>query len=179
MSNNIKYIIVAGASAGGLSALSQLASRIPRRTDIAVFMVLHVSKNSVGKVLESHLQRHTSLTCRLASDGTIIEGGHIYIAPPDHHMVLSGDVIRIIKGPEENRWRPSIDVLFRSAAARYNVQTIGIILTGLLDDGTSGMAAIKKMWRRYYCSGTRRSRICRYAGKCATQRGGRLQGSYC
>jgi two-component system, chemotaxis family, protein-glutamate methylesterase/glutaminase len=144
MSNNIKYIIVVGASAGGFRALSELASKIPNRTDIAVFVVLHVSKNSVGKVLETHLQKHTSLICNVAADGTAIQGGHIYIAPPDHHMVMSKDLIRIIKGPEENRWRPSIDVLFRSAAAHYNVQTIGIILTGLLDDGTSGMAAIKR-----------------------------------
>jgi two-component system chemotaxis response regulator CheB len=148
MSNTIKYIIVAGASAGGLRALSELASRIPKRTDIAVFMVLHVSKNSIGRILETHVQKHTSLICNLPADGTPIKGGHLYIAPPDHHMVLKEGLIRIVKGPEENRWRPSIDVLFRSAAAHYNVQTIGIILTGLLDDGTSGMAAIKR------CGGT-------------------------
>jgi len=74
----------------------------------------------------------------------VIENGHIYIAPPNEHLVLTSDQIVVGYGPRENSWRPSIDVLFRSAAATYNSQVIGIIMTGFLNDGTSGMMAVKQ-----------------------------------
>lgn len=80
----------------------------------------------------------------LAADNLPIKPGNIYFAPADHHLVLSPGSMHLTKGPPENRWRPSIDVLFRSAAVHYSEQVIGIILTGLLDDGTAGMQAIKK-----------------------------------
>jgi two-component system chemotaxis response regulator CheB len=109
-----------------------------------VFVVLHVSKQSMAKIIAEHLQRHTKLVCQVPSNGDIIQPGHLYIAPPDHHMMIKQTGIRIHNGPHENRWRPSIDVLFRSAAVAYNSRVIGIVLSGLLDDGTSGMGAIKR-----------------------------------
>ncbi|HEV7621770.1 MAG TPA: chemotaxis protein CheB, partial [Flavisolibacter sp.] len=84
------------------------------------------------------------LPCKLAVDKEKIKKGVIYVAPPDYHMLLGKDEVFLGKGAPENRWRPSINNLFRSAAANYNSRVIGIILTGLLDDGTSGMSMIKR-----------------------------------
>jgi two-component system chemotaxis response regulator CheB len=142
--NEISRIVVIGASAGGLQAITDLVSKLPKHPSMAMFVVLHVSKQSMGSVIAHHLQKNASMTCHIPEDQELIKPGHLYIAPPDHHMMIKGDKIRIHNGPHENRWRPSIDVLFRSAAVSYSSQVIGIILTGLLDDGTSGMGAIKR-----------------------------------
>lgn len=142
------FIIVIGASAGGQNALCKLAAVLPQNLNAAVFIVLHLSPESVSSFLTNKLQKCTSLPCLLAIDALPVQPGHIYIAPADHHMLLRPGAIHLTKGPAENRWRPSIDVLFRSAAVHYNELVIGIILTGLLYDGTSGMQAIKK------CGGT-------------------------
>ncbi|MEJ6981795.1 chemotaxis protein CheB [Pedobacter sp. P351] len=140
----ITKIVVVGASAGGLKAVAELISKFPKNNNISVFIVLHVSKNSIGPVIVTHIQKHTSLICEIPSNGDLIKPGHIYIAPPDHHMIIKRDEICIHNGARENRWRPSIDVLFRSAAVAYGSKVIGIVLTGLMDDGTSGMGAIKR-----------------------------------
>ena len=137
-------IIVIGASAGGLKAVAELISKFPQNTSVAVFVVLHVSKQSMSSVIAQHIQKHTSLICAIPANGEPIKPGHLYIAPPDHHLMVKSNEIRIHDGPHENRWRPSIDVLFRSAAVTFGTRAIGIILTGLLDDGTSGMSAIKR-----------------------------------
>lgn len=146
--SSIKSIIVIGASAGGLQAITALLEKIPAKLNLAIFVVLHVSRSSQADILVRHLQKKTSYTCSLPENGEKIEAGHVYIARPDFHMLLTPGIIRVIKGPHENRWRPSIDVLFRSAAASYNSKVTGIVLTGLLDDGTAGMSAIKR------CGGT-------------------------
>jgi two-component system chemotaxis response regulator CheB len=141
----VSKVVVIGASAGGLKAVTELLSKFsPGSNNIAFFVVLHVAKHSMGEVIVNHIQRHTSLKCRIPEKGEVIKAGHLYLAPPDHHMIIKGKEIVINNGPHENRWRPSIDVLFRSAAVAYNSKVIGIILTGLLDDGTSGMGAIKR-----------------------------------
>lgn len=140
----LKSIVVIGASAGGLQAISRVLQTINPALDTAIFVVLHVARNSIGSVLVQHLQKQIPFKCKIADDGEIIQNKHVYIAQPDFHMLVTPEVIRVIKGPHENRWRPSIDVLFRSAAASFNSKTIGIILTGLLDDGTAGMLAIKR-----------------------------------
>lgn len=142
--NTISKVVVIGASAGGLQAVSELVSKFPPDKTVAVFVVLHVSKQSIGPVIAQHIQKHTSMICKVAENGEDVKPGHLYISPPDYHMLIKKNKVLINKGPAENRWRPSIDVLFRSAAVAYNSQVIGIILTGLLDDGTSGMGAIKK-----------------------------------
>jgi two-component system chemotaxis response regulator CheB len=145
---NLKRIIVIGASAGGFKAITELALNLPENLPTAIFFVLHMGKASSAEIIRAHLAKHTSYTCRIPKDGEAIEPGNIYIAPPDLHMLLKPNVIRLVKSPHENRWRPSIDVLFRSAAVAFNSATIGIVLSGMLDDGTSGMTAIKR------CGGT-------------------------
>jgi two-component system chemotaxis response regulator CheB len=142
--NILKKIIVIGASAGGYQPIADLVKSLPVDPDVAVFVVLHMSKSSSASVVLHHLQQRTTLNCRVAEDGELIQGGHLYLAPADHHLMVKNGFIRVHNGPRENRWRPSIDVLFRSAAANYDSHVIGIILSGLLDDGTSGMSAIKR-----------------------------------
>jgi two-component system, chemotaxis family, protein-glutamate methylesterase/glutaminase len=137
-------IITIGASAGGFNALAELAARFTPDMNAAVFIVLHLSKKAVGEVLVNFLQKTTKLRCKLAEDNEDIEPGVIYIAKPDYHLLIKETKIRVTQGAHENLWRPSIDVMMRSAAASHGPNAIGIILTGMLDDGVSGMAAIKK-----------------------------------
>jgi two-component system chemotaxis response regulator CheB len=144
MSSNTDHIIVIGASAGGLQALAEFLTHLPENMSTPVFGVLHLSKDTIPEVVLQYLQNATHLTCRIPVHGEAINKDYFYLAPPDHHMMVGKGIIYINKGPHENRWRPSIDVLFRSAAAHYDSYAIGIILTGLLDDGTSGMSAIKR-----------------------------------
>ncbi|CAM3410190.1 chemotaxis protein CheB [Aequorivita lipolytica] len=138
-----KFIIVVGTSAGGMNALIELVSQLKENMDAAFFIVMHLSRTSISDFLVHRLQPHTSLKCEVAEDASI-EKGHIYVAAPNQHLLVKKNKIILGRGPEENRWRPSIDVLFRSAAAAYSTRVIGIVLTGSLDDGTTGMLAIKR-----------------------------------
>jgi two-component system chemotaxis response regulator CheB len=140
----LKKVIVIGASAGGLKAVSELVSKIPGNLPIAIFVVIHVGKASMPQVLIQQLQKNTSYRCLLPTGEEDIQPGCLYLAPPDYHLLVKLTTVKLIKGPHENRWRPSIDVLFRSAASVFDSRVIGIILSGMLDDGTSGMAAIKR-----------------------------------
>src|SRR4051812_16443360 len=142
--NEPQYIIVAGASAGGLNALTELVSRLPKKLPAAMFIVMHLSRYSSPDVICHHLEKAGSHPCIVPKGKEQIVAGNIYIAPPDWHMLLKKGTIRLIRAPHENRYRPSIDVLFRSAAANYDSHVVGIILSGMLDDGTSGMSAIKR-----------------------------------
>lgn len=139
-----KFIIVVGTSAGGMNALIEFVSQLKTDMDAAVFIVMHLSRTSIGDFLVHRLQPHTALPCLIAKDDTVIQKGHVYIAAPNAHLLVKKNKIILGHGPEENRWRPSIDVLFRSAAAAYSTRVIGVVLTGLLDDGTTGMLAIKR-----------------------------------
>jgi two-component system, chemotaxis family, protein-glutamate methylesterase/glutaminase len=138
------FIIVVGTSSGGMNALIELVSQFNKEIEAAVFIVMHLSRNSISDFLVHRLQPHTMLKCEVAKDGALIERGRIYVAAPNQHLLVKMNMIILGRGPEENRWRPSIDVLFRSAAAAYSTRAIGIILTGSLDDGTTGMLAIKR-----------------------------------
>ena len=144
MPERSSFVIAVGASAGGLNAISELVSQLPSDLDGSVFVVLHLSKAALGDILVSRIQKNTSLPCKIAEDKEIIKTGHVYIAPPDAHLLVKEDHVIIGHGPAENRFRPSIDVLFRSVAASHGERTIGIILTGFLNDGTAGMMAIKQ-----------------------------------
>ncbi len=139
-----KFIVVIGTSAGGMNALIELVSQLTEDIDAAFFIVMHLSRTSISDFLVHRLQPHTSLKCEVATEGNPIEQGHIYVAAPNQHLLVKKDKIILGRGPEENRWRPSIDVLFRSAAAAYSTRVIGVVLTGSLDDGTTGMLAIKR-----------------------------------
>lgn len=139
-----KFIVVVGTSAGGMAALSEFVGQLKTDMDAAVFIVMHLSRTSISDFLLHRLQPLTQLHCEIATEGAAIQKGHIYISLPNLHLLVKKGSILLGRGPEENRWRPSIDVLFRSAAAAYSTRTIGVILTGLLDDGTTGMLAIKR-----------------------------------
>jgi two-component system chemotaxis response regulator CheB len=137
-------LIVIGASAGGLSALIHLVKYFKISWNAPVLIVLHLSQQSVGEYIVTKLSGCTPYGCTLATEGELIKKNHIYIARPNQHLLIEDGRILMGHGPEENRWRPSIDVLFRSAALHYGSSVIGIILSGLLNDGTAGMSAIKK-----------------------------------
>ncbi|MFD2288848.1 chemotaxis protein CheB [Pedobacter petrophilus] len=139
----VKNVITVGASAGGLSAVSELLASLPGNIDAAVFIVIHISKVAIEENILSLLNKKSKLEVVIPQNGTKIENRKAYLAPVDHHMMLSNGTILTTRGAKENHWRPSIDVLFRTAAAAYSNCVTGIILTGLLDDGTSGMIAIK------------------------------------
>jgi two-component system chemotaxis response regulator CheB len=137
-----KDIVVVGASAGGMAALERLVAGLPRDLPAALFVVWHLSPG-VRSVLPNVLMRAGSLPAAAPRDGDSIERGRIYVAPNDHHMLLERGYIRIAKGPKENRFRPAVDPLFRSAAYLYGTRVIGVVLSGALDDGTAGLWAIK------------------------------------
>jgi two-component system, chemotaxis family, protein-glutamate methylesterase/glutaminase len=106
-----KFIVVVGTSAGGVNALSELVAQLNEGMDAAFFIVMHLSRTGISDFLVHRLQPHTSLLCEVAREDTPIEKGHIYIAAPNHHLLVKKDKIILGRGPEENRWRPSIDVL--------------------------------------------------------------------
>src|SRR5437763_2217226 len=136
-------IIVIGASAGGVEALVKLVGSLPADLPAAIFLVLHIPAQSPS-LLPDILNRAGPLHALHPVDGQAIQYGHIYVAPPDHHLIVEEGVVRIIRGPKENRHRPAIDPLFRSAARTYGTRVVGVILTGSMDDGTAGLLAIKR-----------------------------------
>jgi two-component system, chemotaxis family, protein-glutamate methylesterase/glutaminase len=137
-----KDIVVVGASAGGMEALQNLVARLPADFPASLFVVWHMAPG-VKSALPDILARATPLSVAAAADGDPIEPGRLYVAPNDHHMLLEQGYIRIAKGPKENRFRPALDPLFRSAAYVYGTRVIGVVLSGALDDGTSGLWTIK------------------------------------
>ncbi|MAL97064.1 chemotaxis protein CheB [Hydrocarboniclastica marina] len=136
-------IIVVGASLGGVETLPRLLAQLPADLPASVFIVQHVAPQGPG-LLANILNRACAMPVGLAQDGQAIEKSRVYLAPPDHHMLLDADGVRVVHGPKENSSRPAIDPLFRSAAARFGPRVIGIILTGALDDGSSGLRAVKR-----------------------------------
>ncbi|MGG1947843.1 chemotaxis protein CheB [Trinickia sp. NRRL B-1857] len=137
---NTRDTIVLGASAGGVDALTTIATALPERFPAAVLVVLHIGPHP--SILPEMLQKAGRLPAHHARDGERIVKGNIYVAPPDLHMVVEGDIVRTIRGPKQNFARPSIDPLFRSAAVARGPHVIGAVLTGHLDDGTAGLAAV-------------------------------------
>jgi two-component system, chemotaxis family, protein-glutamate methylesterase/glutaminase len=137
-----KDIVVVGASAGGMDALQKLVSRLPPGFPGSVFVVWHLAPG-VKSILPQILSKAGPVKAVHPEDGDPIEPGRIYVAPNDHHMLLEKGHIRVARGPKENRFRPAIDPLFRSAAYVYGPRVIGVVLTGALDDGTAGLWTIK------------------------------------
>jgi two-component system chemotaxis response regulator CheB len=137
-------IVVIGTSAGGVEALSTIVAGLPADFPASVFIVLHTSPQSPG-VLAAILDRAGPLPARYAADRERIAPGRVYVAPADQHLVIEPTRVRLTRGPKENRFRPAVDPLFRSAAQTYGPRVVGVILTGSLDDGTSGLLAIKQL----------------------------------
>jgi two-component system chemotaxis response regulator CheB len=135
-------IIVIGASAGGVEALSYLVKRLPPNLNAAVFIVLHVPSHATS-VLPQILTRAGKLPAFHAKDKETIVSGRIYIAPPNYHLLVKQGYINLVRGPKENGHRPAVDPLFRTAARAYGRRVVGVVLTGALDDGTAGLKAVK------------------------------------
>ena len=136
-------IVVIGASAGGMEALQRLVGGLPGDLPASIFVVWHLPPGFQRSVLPHVLSKAGPLPACQAEDGMRIERGRIYVGAPDHHLLLERGTVKVAKGPKENRFRPAVDPLFRSAAYVYGPRTIGIVLTGALDDGTSGLWTIK------------------------------------
>lgn len=136
-------IVVIGASAGGVFSLIQLVKDLPTDLPVAIFIVLHLSAK-YPSTLPYILQKSGNLPVNHAIDGAAIELGQIYVAPPDRHLLVKPDHMRVVLGPKENRFRPAIDPLFRTAALAYNKRVVGIVLSGALNDGTAGLIEIKE-----------------------------------
>lgn len=136
-------IIVIGTSAGGLKALRAVLKELPAEIGAAIFVVQHLAADK-----KSHLPKLlgavSDLPVSSPADGETFLPGRVYVAAPDCHLLLHGDRVRVLRGPQENRFRPSIDALFRSAARSHGSRVIGMVLTGYLDDGTVGLQTIKK-----------------------------------
>jgi len=138
-----KDIIVIGASTGGLAVLTELVAELPEDLKASVFIVLHIGASDPS-ILAPLLQRRSKLPVTEAKDGEPIRKGHIYVARPDYHLLVEADTVQLARGPKENRSRPAIDALFRSACYAHGSRVIGVVLTGMLDDGSSGLWWVKK-----------------------------------
>jgi two-component system chemotaxis response regulator CheB len=136
-------LIVVGASAGGVEALQVLLRGLPADLPAAILIVTHTMPRG-PYLLPEILSRVTSLPVVKPHEDTRIEPGKIYVAPPDHHLLVQESRLRLSKGPKENRSRPAIDPLFRTAAAAYGPRVIAVVLTGMLDDGTAGASAVRE-----------------------------------
>ncbi len=135
--------MVVAASAGGIEALRGLLSQLPEQVPAALLVVLHVPAAG-GKVLPRILGRAGRLPASAAADGEVPLPGHVYVAPPDCHILLVGDKIRLSRGPRHNGHRPAADPLFLSAALSGGPRTIAVVLSGTLDDGAAGAAAVER-----------------------------------
>src|SRR5579875_509224 len=117
-------IIVIGASAGGVEAIGEIAAQIPRDFDGSIFVVIHIAPTA-RSVLPAIISRRGHLRAVHPADNDPIETGIIYVAPPDHHLLVMRGFVRVVRGPRENSSRPAVDPLFRSAAAAYGARTTG------------------------------------------------------
>ncbi|MFL5766181.1 MAG: chemotaxis protein CheB [Bacteroidia bacterium] len=135
-------IIVIGASTGGLETIKKMIRELPGDFSIPIFIVWHISPDAEG-VLPKILNKENTIPAAHARHNEEIKSNRIYIAPPDHHLLVENNKILVTRGPKENRFRPAVDPLFRSAAYTYRNRVIGIILSGALDDGTAGLWTIK------------------------------------
>jgi two-component system, chemotaxis family, protein-glutamate methylesterase/glutaminase len=137
------YVIAIGTSAGGLEALDTLVAQLPPDLNASIFIVQHMAPESTAEVLISRISRH-ALEVKLVDDGESFKPSTIYVARPDYHLLVKKTKLLVTKGARENRFRPGIDPLFRSVAVNHGAHVIGVVLTGMLNDGTVGLSAIQE-----------------------------------
>jgi two-component system chemotaxis response regulator CheB len=137
-------IIVVGASAGGVEALCKFVSRLPEGFPASIFVVVHFPEHGTS-TLPQILSRAGRLPAVHAADGDTVAPGRIYVAPPNFHLLFERGAVSLVRGPKENGNRPAADPMFRSAAVAFGDRVIGVVLSGNLDDGTAGLAAIKRL----------------------------------
>ncbi|HUH71005.1 MAG TPA: chemotaxis protein CheB [Mycobacterium sp.] len=135
-------VVVIGTSAGGIEALIELAAGMPSNFPLAVMVVIHIGRGAPS-VLAKIIDRSGPLPALAAVDGAVLEAGRIYVAVPDHHLLARDHRVALSDGPWESGHRPAIDALFRSVALDYGLRAIGVLMSGLLDDGVAGLRAIK------------------------------------
>ena len=134
--------IVVGASAGGIPALRRLLGALPADLPAAVLITLHQGR--LAGRLDEILRAATALPVAFVSDDVPLEPGRVYLAPPDRHLIVLGDVAQVTTGPREMRARPAINPLFRTAAASRGSRVLAVQLTGMLDDGVAGLEAVRR-----------------------------------
>jgi two-component system chemotaxis response regulator CheB len=134
-------VIVIGASMGGVDALQRLVEGLPPDIPAALFVVQHIGRHA--STLPTLLAYRGRLPAVHGAQGSAVRPGHIYVAPPDHHLLVERGIMRLTRGPRENWARPAIDPLFRSAAVSYGPRVIGVVLTGMLNDGSAGLRAVR------------------------------------
>lgn len=135
-------IVLIGGSAGAVEAVAEIVGGLPAGFPAAVFVVVHFPAESVS-ILPRILGRSGHLPASHPRDGDPIEPGRVYVAPPGFHLLINRGRMRVVRGPKENGHRPAVDPLFRTAASAYGPDTIGVIVTGNLDDGSAGLRRIK------------------------------------
>jgi two-component system chemotaxis response regulator CheB len=143
VNKQVHDIIVIGASAGGVAALTTLVAGLPDDLGAALFIVLHIPA-TLPSALPQILSRWGPLPAYHATEAMRIEQGKIYVAPPDYHLLVEPGSVHLGTGPKERRVRPAADVLFRSAARAYGSRVVGVVLTGMDHDGTAGLQAVKQ-----------------------------------
>jgi two-component system, chemotaxis family, protein-glutamate methylesterase/glutaminase len=134
-------LVVVGTSLGGVEALQSIAAGLPADFAAPVVIAMHVGARP--SLLPRLLADRSPLPVHAAEHGQPLRAGHVYVAPADHHVLVDGPLLRLSQGPKEHHSRPAIDPLFRSAALSRGADVIGVVLTGMLDDGTAGLQAIK------------------------------------
>ncbi len=137
------YVVVIGTSAGGLDALDRLFVQLPKGLRASFLIVQHMAPESTAGVLLDRL-RKSALEVKLADNDESFRPSVVYVARPDYHLLIKKNKLLVTKGARENRFRPAIDPLFRSAAVNHGAHVIGVVLTGMLNDGTAGLSAIHR-----------------------------------
>jgi two-component system, chemotaxis family, protein-glutamate methylesterase/glutaminase len=141
MDERASTLVVVGASAGGVEALTTLAGGLPGDLDAAVCVVLHLRADGQSRLADI-ISRAGALAAVQARGGEQLVRGCVYVAPPDHHLIVEERHILVERGPAENGMRPSVDVLFRTAARSYGRRTVAVVLSGARDDGAAGAHAV-------------------------------------
>ena len=143
MATHPRDIVAIGCSAGGVEALPRILQQLPEEMEASIFIVQHMAATSTPHLV-GILQRSCQLPVSWAEQGAPIERRHVVVSPPDVHLLFTDGHVRLSKSARENHSRPSIDKLFRSAAALYDSRVIGVLLTGMLEDGVAGLGAIRQ-----------------------------------